>query len=255
MLNENFSKIFGELPILGMIHLAGDGPTDKVDRALEELAIFEKEGVDGAIIENYHGRVDDVERTLKEIDKANTKVVMGINILSNEFDLAFRLAKKYGAKFIQLDYIAGKYTSGELPVSSYMRYKQEHPDVVVLGGVWPKYYHPVNGSNLEADLIEGMKRAEAIVVTGKGTGKETPFDKIKSFRKSIGKHPLIVGAGLNPENAYEQLSIADGAIVGSSLKIGYETENAVDKDQVRDLMKVVRKVRAEHSYVRNLFNY
>ena len=40
-------------PIIGMIHLAGDTQKEKVSRALEELELYEQEGVDGAIIENY----------------------------------------------------------------------------------------------------------------------------------------------------------------------------------------------------------
>ena len=58
-----FYKIFGNTRIIGMIHLAGEKP---VERAIEELIIFEQERIDGAIIENYHGTLLDVEKTLKE---------------------------------------------------------------------------------------------------------------------------------------------------------------------------------------------
>lgn len=244
ILNNKFFKIFDKIPVLGMIHLAGDNP---VKRALEELSVFEEEGINGAIIENYHGNINDVIETLQEIPKLNTKVVIGVNVLPNEYDQSFSLANKYGADFIQLDYVAGKYLSGELDLDYYVSYKERFPQIVVLGGVWPKYYHPVHGSNLEDDIRQGMQRSEAIVVTGAGTGEETPINKVKTFRRILGKHPLIIGAGLNPGNAYEQLYFADGAIVGSSLKTDYKTYNQLDKMQIRDLISIVQQVRSERN--------
>ena len=88
-----------------------------------------------------------------------------------------------------------------------------------------------------------MKMAEAIVVTGAGTGKETPFDKIKRFREIIGERPLAVGAGLTPKNAYELLCISNGATVGTSLKIDDNTQNPMDKQRIRDFMSVVKEAR------------
>lgn len=237
-LNTNFKQVFEVLPVLGMIHLSGDDP---VKNALEELSIFEEEGITGAIIENYHGSVDDVVETLKRIQE--TKLVIGVNILPNEFDQSFSLASKYGADFIQLDHVAGNYIEGKLDFIFYKLFKEEYPEIHVLGGVWPKYYKPKTGSVLEHDLRKGIERAEAIVVTGEGTGKETPLEKIKKFKQTIDNHPLIVGAGLTPENAFEQLSIADGAIVGSCLKQNNSTYMPIDRDRVKELMTIVREVR------------
>lgn len=239
-LNNRYSQIFGRIPIFGMIHLAGQNP---VHRALEELAIFEEEGIDGAIVENYHGSVQDVIKTLQETHKRKQNVIIGVNVLPNEFYLSLPFAQKYGADFVQLDQVAGTYRSGELDIASYKDVKSEHPDIIVLGGVWPKYYHPIEGSDLEKDLKTGIQRAEAIVVTGDGTGKETPFDKIKTFREIIGDHPLVVGAGLTPDNAYKQLCISNGAIVGTSLKLDDDTSNPIDRQRVRDFMYVVKEAR------------
>jgi len=223
-----------------MIHLAGNDP---IKRAIEEIAIYEKEGIDGVIIENYHGTVEDVIQTLKKTSNMKTRIVVGVNILPNEFEHAFTLAHKYGANFIQLDYVAGRYSKGELDVKAYSACKEKYPNILVLGGVWPKYYTPVEGSNLEVDLMEAKSRAEAVVVTGAETGMETPLGKIKKFREIIGGKPLVVGAGLTVENAYEQLCISDGAIVGSFFKEGGDTRNPVDRIKIRDFMSIVREVR------------
>jgi len=241
-LNNNYNKIYGKIPIFGMIHLAGEYP---VQQALKEIKIFEQEGVDAAIIENYHNHsVQTIIQTFDELAKIETSVSIGVNVLPNEFYLSLPLAQQYGADFIQLDHVAGTYGGhGTLLFSEYQNVKERNPDVIVLGGVHPKYYHPVEGSDLEEDLKTGMQRAEAIVVTGEGTGMATPIDKIKRFREVIGDHPLVVGAGLTPDNAYEQLCISDGAIVGSSLKLNSNTHNPIDRQLVREFISVVREAR------------
>ncbi|MBN2051936.1 hypothetical protein JW756_00355 [Candidatus Woesearchaeota archaeon] len=240
-LNDNFNKVFGPKPIFGMIHLAGRNP---VKRALNEIEILEKEGIDGAIIENYHGTIDDVVKTLEEVSKIKTKVVLGVNLLPNEFYIAFPLAKQFDAKFIQLDHVAGEYTQGKLPYDTYEYFKEQYPDIIVLGGVHPKYYAPLPGSNLKIDLKEGMKRAETIVVTGAGTGVTTPIEKIKNFKRILDRRPLIIGAGLNKKNVYEQLIIGDGAIVGTYFKIANDTTNTFDRKEIHDFMDVVKQARA-----------
>ena len=40
-----------------MIHLSG---LDPVERALKEIEIYETEGLDGIIVENYHGTIDEI---------------------------------------------------------------------------------------------------------------------------------------------------------------------------------------------------
>lgn len=235
-----FRRVFNDKSIIAMLHLAGDKP---VDRALEEMDIFEEEGIDGAIIENYHGSVDDVEHALKEISRRNYKVTIGVNVLPNEFRVSMPLAREYGAKFVQLDHVAGKYASGELNHRDYWLFRNRYNDIAVLGGVHPKYYKPLPGSVLEDDLAQGKSRADAIVVTGAGTGMETPLEKIKEFRRLLGDYPLVVGAGLTPENAYEQLMIADGAIVGSCLKPDNDTKSNVEKNLVRGFMDTVMEAR------------
>lgn len=252
-----FKELFNtEKPIIGMIHLAGKDP---VKRALDELKIFEEEGISGAIIENYHSKdVEHIIKTLEAAKKKDLEIILGVNILPNDFWISFQITARYDAKFVQLDYVSGKYISmngrasssasqvKQLDQTRYKDFRNNCAGIPVLGGVYPKYYVPVAYSNLEEDLRKGMERSEAIVVTGEGTGMETPLDKIRNFRKIIGNYPLIVGAGLNTENAEEQLNIADGAIVGSALKINNNTENPLDVGRIRELMRIVERVRNNH---------
>jgi len=237
-------KFFQDTPIFAMLHLAGKHP---VRRALEELTVFEEEGVNGVIVENYHASEDIVEETLRAIRKRGTALHVGVNVLPNDYGFAFSLAEEYRASFIQLDYVAGKYTRvvDGIHTAAYEAARRGAAGTLVLGGVWPKYYDPVEGSDLEHDLHQGTERSDAIVVTGEGTGMETPLHKIQGFREVIGGHPLVIGAGLTPSNAREQLLLADGAIVGSCFKLDEDTSKQVDRARVRAFMDVVRRIREE----------
>ena len=229
---------FKKKPILAMIHLAGD---DVLKRAMDEIEILEEEGVDGIIVENYHGSTGDMRNVLSNL---KTNMIVGLNILPNAFEQAFQMADEFNAEFIQLDYVAGNYNkTTSIDEIHYLEVKNKYPNIVVLGGVWPKYYQPIKGSVLKDDIESGMKRAEAIVVTGEGTGKQTPIEKIKEFRSIMGEHPLIVGAGLTPSTVQEQLSIADGAIVGSTFKPYKITTQKIERSLVKEFMDEVKKVR------------
>ncbi len=233
---------FKNKPILGMIHLSGTDSTIKLERALVEIDILANEGVDGIIVENYHGSVEDVELVLSKIK--DYRGYIGINVLPNDYELALKLADKYNADFIQLDYVAGNYINATpIDIERFLSIRSEYSQVKVLGGVWPKYYRPVGDSILMKDIESAMKLADAIVVTGSGTGKETPFDKIKEFRETLGDFPLIIGAGLDSSNVAEQLSIADGAIVGSCFKPYKRTNEMIDKNLVKEFMDEVKKTR------------
>ena len=238
--NNNFRQVFGNKPVFGMLHLSGEDP---VQQAIKELRIFEQEGIDAVIVENYYGSKQDVVKTLDAISCINTKVIVGVNVLPNEFTESFSLAQKYGARFVQLDYVSGRYFEGTFDSDSYKLIREKFPEILVLGGVHPKYYTPLTDSNLEFDLRQGMQRAEAIVVTGNETGKETPLHKIKFFRQVLGNHSLIIGAGITQKNAYNQLQIADGVIVGTGLKYDGITQNPVERNRVKKLMNVIRDLR------------
>jgi membrane complex biogenesis BtpA family protein len=54
--------------------------------------------------------------------------------------------------------------------------------------------------------------------------------------------PVLVNTGFRASNAAELLRFADGAVVGSSLKVDGVTWNPVDRARVRELMDAVRAV-------------
>lgn len=232
------NQLFGlKKPIIGMIHLAGRNTDEKIKRALEELTIYEQEGVNGVIIENYHGNMEEVKEVLKLSRRRFDNLVRGINILRNPY-FGFKLAQDYEAKFVQFDSVQTR----DLNLGLYNRLREEFPSIFVLGGVGFKYIPPT-GNPLEVNLADGKSRCDAIVTTGEGTGIETPLEKLKLYRELLGDFPLIVGAGVNLDNVCEQLAITDGAIIGSYFKPRGNTRLPIDRKKVKDLMDLVRHLR------------
>ncbi len=233
----DFHKIFRKRkPIIGMIHLAGKSQREIINRALKELKLYEEEGVDGVIIEDYHGTEEDVVRVLKASNNPEFKIIKGVNVLADPYS-SFKLVQEYGARFVQFDSIQ----SNDLELNIYDTLKKRYPEIAVLGGIRFKYTIST-GKSLEGDLAFGKKYSDAIVTTGDGTGIETPLQKLRDFKKILKKFPLIVGAGVNETNVHDSLIIADGAIIGSYFK-GGDTKGEVIRENVRGLMEIVNQVR------------
>lgn len=230
-------EVFGvKKPIIGMIHLAGD-KKERVRIALEELFLFYEEGINGAIIEDYHGSPGDVRRTFQTLKGPVKRAtpVLGANVLANPYR-AFEFANQIA--FIQFD-------SAHIPqeeIEYFNQLRRENPHIKVLAGVGFKY-QPPTGNPLEQDLEEAKARCDVIVTTGEGTGIETPIGKLRRYKEILKDFPLFVGAGVTLENVREQLEIADGAIVGSYFKQENATMNSIDRNKVRDFMQAIKEIR------------
>ena len=200
-------------------------------------------GVDAVVVENYFGKPRHVEMVLKYIKENRKDIIYGVNLLHDD-NLGFQLAKRYDAKFIQLDSVAGHLNiEDDKKFNDFIAKKREECDAFVLGGVRFKYQPYKSGRSLEEDLRIGMTRCDAIVVTGDATGMETDLEKILSFREIIGNFSLVVGAGMTPENCGKQFEIADAAVVGSYFKDTYKDTGDVCTEHVRSFMYAVCKCR------------
>ena len=228
-------------PVLAMLHLKGTSPADRFDRARREIATLWEGGVDAVIVENYFGDGDDVVAVCDYLRSDARDVVFGVNVLEDDWR-AFSIANEFGARFIQLDSVAGHLPEGEdRDFAARLAEERSATDAYVLGGVRFKYQPHLSGRSLDEDLRRGVGRCDGIVVTGEGTGRVTPLSRLEEFRSIVGPTtPLIVGAGVTPQNCALQLAVADAAIVGSSLKGNLTAEGDVDRDRVRELVGAVR---------------
>lgn len=235
---RTIKEVFGvDKPIIGMLHLSGYGREEVMEIASREIEIMYRNGVNAILAENYFGDETDVENALKYLQETYPEKVYGVNILGDP-DVAFDLARKYGAKFVQIDSVCGHaLPQHDAELAKYLDRLRGERDIFLLGGVRFKYTQHLSGRSLEEDLKLGMERCDAIVVTGTSTGITTDLDKIKNFRTILGDFPLIVGAGMTAETAQEQLTFSDGAIVGSYFKEYGVTEYPVDEVRVKEFMR------------------
>ncbi|MDD4706240.1 MAG: BtpA/SgcQ family protein [Bacilli bacterium] len=233
-----------EKPLIGMLHLGKRGfYKETFNLTKYELNTYLDNGFDGVIVEDYFGNLDEVERTLEYLYVLRDDVIYGVNCL-RDYKIAFELAQAYKAKFIQIDSVAG-----HLPVIEDEKYAKELNelrnliDIPVIGGVRFKYQPYLSGRSLKEDLELGMQRSDGIVVTGDGTGLETPLKKAAEFKYFIKDFPLIIGAGLTLANCIPSLKVGDAAIVGSYVKHNHKDIGIVSEKHVKRLVYKVNTIR------------
>ena len=86
--------------------------------------------------------------------------------------------------------------------------------------------------------------ADALLVTGRGTGREADPADVVELRDAAPDAPILVASGVTAVSASGWAERVDGAIVGSSLKVDGVAENPVDMHRVRRYMAAVEGVRA-----------
>jgi predicted TIM-barrel enzyme len=84
--------------------------------------------------------------------------------------------------------------------------------------------------------------ADGLIATGTRTGDGTPPEEITRLRDGSSL-PIYAGSGLSLGNVDEIMQLADGAIVGSSLKVDGRWWNPVERQRVSALMERVQALR------------
>ena len=236
-MKKEFLDVFkSRKPIFGMLHLLGDNDEEVMERAKKEISIYYENGVDAVIVENYFGTYPHMVQVLTYLQQNYPDQVYGVNCLDQD-TMNFELAIQYGATFVQLDSVAGHLEErNDITFDAFMKLYRSRFSGYVLGGVRFKYQPYLSGRSLQEDLRIGMTRCDAIVVTQDATGQETSMEKIKEFRDIIGNFPLIIGAGMTPDNCEKQLAVGDAAIVGSYFKDTYKDNGEVDAQHVKQMI-------------------
>ena len=82
---------------------------------------------------------------------------------------------------------------------------------------------------------------DAILISGPITSQPASASSLAEVKSAIGASgiPVLANTGFKAANAKEILEFADGAIVGSSLKVDGVTWNPVEESRVKELVRVV----------------
>lgn len=253
--------------VVGVIHLpalpgtvlggaAGDLAAI-LERAKRDAAAYATGGVDALIVENFgdvpfaKGRVSayTVAAMTLATDhvRAETGLPVGVNVLRNDVASAVSIAAATGAAFVR----ANVYVGAAVTDQGLIEGQADHVQALIkqLGvavGVWADVdvkhaaqLAPRPIAELAADAVErGL--AEAVIVTGTGTGRPVGDEDLAAVRAAVPSTPIYVGSGANPKTVSGLLRHADGVIAGTAMKVDGVVTNPVDLARVRALVTATR---------------
>ncbi len=269
---DTLADLFGVTkPVIGMVHLlplpgapgyAGYGMGAILDHARRDAEALLEGGVDGLMVENmwdlpyYVGSDVKPEAMTAQAVAARAIVEMspvpvGINVVHNGGLVTLSIAVAAGARFIRVCILTGArlWDTGTLDqgcAADLLRKRKElgAEEIKLLCDVDKKHSVPFPGLDLETHIEwTEFYRADALIVSGRMTGEAPPVAKVRRA-KELATRPLLMGSGTTSENIGDFLQYADGAIVGSSLKLDGVAENLVDVERVRRYMEAVKGSRA-----------
>ena len=114
--------------------------------------------------------------------------------------------------------------------------------VAIWTDVHVKHGRSLAHASILAEAEDAVKRglADALVVSGSGTGKETSVEDVDAVRGLELGVPVYVGSGVTAENVEALLDVSDGVIVGTSLKEGGRTTNPIDPNRAKRFIERAR---------------
>jgi membrane complex biogenesis BtpA family protein len=114
--------------------------------------------------------------------------------------------------------------------------------VAIFADVWVKHAAPFPGAELEQAAEDAFRRglADALIVTGSGTGKTTDLARVARVKQAVPEAAVFIGSGITPETVAEALGIADGAIVGSALARDGIAGRGIDAERAVELVRALR---------------
>lgn len=266
---RDLKEIFGtSKPIIGMVHCwplpgapgyTGYGMDTIIDHARRDAEALVSGGCDGLIVENMwdipfragaHIQPESIaaHAVVAHRVKQEVNVPMGINLVHNGGVSLLAIALAAGASFIRVCMFtgAGVWDSGTFDegcAADLMRRRKElHAESIkILADVDKKHSVRFPGIDL-ATHIEWTRffGADAMIVSGRMTGDAPDLAKVRDAKALAGDTPILLGSGTSDDNIAAFLQVADGAIVGSSVKIDGQIANAVDMRRVRAFVDAAR---------------
>jgi membrane complex biogenesis BtpA family protein len=258
----------GEGPLLiGVVHLlatpgapAYAGSLEAVlERARADAEALVHGGADAVLVENFGDvpffaasvppeTVATLALALRAVREVAADRPVGVNVLRNDARAALGLVAATGAAFLRVNVHAGAMASDqgllEGRAAETLRERARLcPAAKILADVHVKHATPLGRETL-ADAAEDAfrrARADALILTGARTGEPPAPAALAAVRERVPEAPLLVGSGLTESNARELLGdgLADGAIVGTSLKRGGRIGEPVERDRVARLRRIL----------------
>ena len=251
--------------LIGVVHLAplpgsarGLLPMDEVyDRALTDARTLAAAGFDAIIVENFGDapfHADSLPPAslaglaiIADRLRRETGLAVGVNALRNDARAALGISVVAGASFIRVNVHTGVTATDqgliEGRAAETLAYRRQLGSrVAVLADVHVKHGRCLNEPDLGRAAKDTAYRglADGLIVTGPSTGAEVAMDDLEVVRNAVPDRRLFVGSGANASNIHHLLTIATGAIIGSSIKQGKDPANPIDPELAADFVRAAR---------------
>jgi hypothetical protein len=219
-----------------------------IDFAVKDARAYERGGADALFIENF-GDVPFTKgcvtpETIAAMAAAGrairqaVKLPIGFNVLRNDARAALALCAVCGGAFIRVNVHTGAMLTdqGLIEGNAYetLRYRQRVcPQVQILADVHVKHAVPLGNWTIEDAARDTVERGLADALAD--------VADVERVRRTAPAAKVLLGSGVTVANVRDFLPVADGFIVGSSLKLGGKLSNNVDPKRVAALARAIRK--------------
>ena len=266
---KNFKKIFkNDKPVIAMVHLPalpGSPLYDPklglnyiIESAQRDLEALQEADVDAVLFGNENDRPYELKAntassaTMSYVIgflKEKIKVPFGVNVLWDPLS-TIAVAAATGAQFVR-EIFTGVYASDMglwIPdAAKASRYKKslDRNDLLMFYNVSAEFAYSLDQRSL-ADRSRSVVFSsipDAVLVSGQITGEAAKIDDIESVKKILPNIPVLANTGVKLETVTNILKIADGVIVGSSLKVNGDTWKPIDPKRALDFMNKVKSIR------------
>jgi membrane complex biogenesis BtpA family protein len=231
-------------PLPGSPRFSGDFDA-VIAAAVDDALRLDDAGFDAIGVENFGDApffADDVPKvTVAAMTRAIGAVAgvtakpLVVNVLRNDAAAAVAIAAASGAAFVRVNVLAGTMWTDQGPIvgraAEVTRLRSAiAPDVGILADVFVKHATPTPGATIEQAAEELVDRAgaDAVIVSGTATGRPPDIVTVRQVRAAVPGTPVLLGSGVTEDSLAGFLAAADGAIVGTAIKVDAITTNPVD---------------------------
>lgn len=253
--------IFGMVhmdPLPGSYNYNRDGGFEKIiNDAKRDAEILADSGFDGFVFSNEGDRpydtpmpkhtVASMTRVIREV-ATDYDLAFGLSVLSDA-EATLSVGQAVGASFIRT-FITYSYVTDWGIISPNPREIRSLQRQ--LGAEDIEIFANLTGHSAFladrdiVDLVGGanfVAQVEVVCLAGASAGTPVNLEQMKKVKDEMPEIKVVAGTGVNHNNVEQMLEVADGAIVGTSLKEGGNTFNPVDEDRAKKFMDKVNTIR------------
>jgi hypothetical protein len=229
-------------------------------RGVQDARALAEAGFDAVLVENFGDAPWYAQRVPAETaaalavacgtvrDALPAGVAVGVNVLRNDAETALAVAAAADLDFVRVNVLAGVAVTDQGLVQGRAAQVARArarlaPHVRLLADVRVKHARPLVERALAEEVEELVARAgaDAVVVTGWGSGAPVDAGELAAARRALGAHPLLVGSGATARTVAGLLRQADGVIVGTALERGGRTGARVDPRRAARFVAAARE--------------